>query len=97
MKTEFTIKERHEIYIRAKEFYLSGLLGNNIIFGLCYVICEAIYYKYEFVCGYKYIENMFSEFAKHKPKSARNKVYWWGKNNTKKRIEVLDNCIEQTK
>lgn len=92
----FTKKERHELYIKAKEIYLKN--------PGCTGICYCFYTAWTDLLGNDLIDpdihrmsyepENFPELNKFRPKNFHG--YFWPLNDTETRIKVFDQMIKET-
>ena len=90
-------KERNEIYKKALEFYLKQI-SEHSYFGLCFCISQSSelgdIYGHNY-CPFYNMQN-YPEIFKRKPEIPYSIYYWFHKDNTAIRIEILTNAIKET-
>jgi hypothetical protein len=88
----FTKKQRHLIYVKALKYYNIG--GWPF---LCICISKAIEDLYSELILSANVHIFLPEFARHKPEGKSGYGRWWNINNSKTRIDVMNQIIEETK
>lgn len=93
-------KTRNIIYKRALELYMEDVRTANNPSGLCYYLVDAICEKkYQYSSWYKnrtggLITLLLPEIYKHTPTSYY--VFWFPLDDTKSRIDILNQAIKET-
>jgi len=96
MELTFTKEQRHSIYKRALRAYKLDIKYSHYLGGLCHYCRQSAKQEdYLIADSIGLIVEALPELFSKKPFDAG--MYWWDRRDTVSRINVLNQCIKETK